>query len=103
MCGGVEGVKRDAHLDGEREGGEGADGDGEVDEGLQVGVWEADGKFGGDRTAIQLRTIPLSPHAPERADLANVVNTSFFSKLRSHGRTVLRGRSVRLSRGLASI
>lgn len=38
MCGGVEGVKRDAHLDGKRKGGEGADGDGEVDEGLQVGV-----------------------------------------------------------------
>ena len=37
-CGGVEGVKRDAHLDSECEGGEGADGDGEVDEGLQVGV-----------------------------------------------------------------
>ena len=38
QCGGVEGVRRDAHLDGESEGGECANGDGEVDEGLQVGV-----------------------------------------------------------------
>ena len=76
MCGGVEGVKRDAHLDGESEGREGADGDGEVDEGLQVGVCGARGEFREPSIAIQLRTIPLGPHAPERADLGDDVNAS---------------------------
>ena len=75
MCGGVEGVKRDAHLDGESEGRESADGDGEVDEGLQVGVCGSMRQYE-KRRVMQRRTIPLSPHAPERADLGSVVNTS---------------------------
>ena len=74
MCGGVEGVKRDAHLDGESEGRESADGDGEVDEGLQVGVCGM--RQYEKQRVVHLRTIPLCANAPERADLGGDVNIS---------------------------